>query len=266
MASAAAKGFPERESAPSGAKFFKKIGEFTGIPMPKIGPYGFDLAHCIIWDGQYLIRLDELKNLFAQGGVGIDGEFYYLSDIMSIIGSQITTYAFCRTRESTENETMNDIFRSLGLRSDNHNYVDEPLSILIGEFITAIFTHIGWNDRVFNKTSITIRGVDGKEKTMTYNPTTKKGGVKLYTATEATVIRHILVAIFDRLDLVESKGDMYPIPIIESETIAAPVESTVEVPRILPVRAPRAHVNRPVRIRGPNGSAAAAAAGAGETA
>lgn len=96
-----------------------------------------------------------------------------------------------------EQPTLHDLYIQLGLRmrkseTDWINYIPENLSTALAAFIVGLLDATGHNSRRFIKVSRTIQFVDGP----------KTIPVKVYTSEEMDLIRNIICAIFNRVDLI----------------------------------------------------------------
>ncbi len=198
MASAVSAATPERESAPSGAALYgmDSTNRFLWIDGVSFGTP--DFTDFIAWnDDGFWIKYSQLAK-YIQGIIPscvVKGNTLCDNDWIDFIGYQIDPMG--HMGHLPEQPTLHDLYIQLGLRmrkseTDWINYIPENLSTALAKFIVSLFDATGHNSRRFITVSKTIQFVNGP----------KTIPVKVYTSEEMDLIRNIIYAIFNRVDLI----------------------------------------------------------------
>ncbi len=209
MASAV-EGLPERESAPQGAALYgmRLNGPYYQyLVINKKNEISFgtpNFPDFIVQDVKPridYIRLAEYIQATIPSCVVINGKLCD-NNWIDFIGSRINPIAFepLSGTPIPEDPTLHGLYIRLGLRRpdsgwdpmDLVNYIPENLSMALAAFIVGLLDATGHNSRRYTKVSRTIQFVDGP----------KTIPVKVYTSEEMDLIRNIICAIFNRVDLI----------------------------------------------------------------
>lgn len=196
MASASA-ALPEREKAPSGAALYGMDSTNRFLQISRIS-FGTPCFTDFIVRGDRLpidyIGLAQYIQSTIPSCVVKDGELCD-NDWIDFIGYQIDPMGHMGSLP--EQPTLHDLYIQLGLRmrkseTDWINYIPENLSTALAAFIVGLLDATGHNSRRYTKVSRTIQFVNGP----------KTIPVKVYTSEEMDLIRNIIYAIFNRVDLI----------------------------------------------------------------